>query len=110
MNFKYLKQEQGMESNDSLNDRYIHKVHRIYTSIEKSFFKLSRDKESDSRNKNDINESSFNGEINYIDTSNNHEYFWIKEDLNSQNWYRTGNFNDQSFEELNESINEGILK
>ena len=78
--------------------------------LKKSFFKLSRDKESESKNKNDINESSFNGELNYIDTSNNHEYFWIKEDLYSQNWYRTGNFNNQSFEELNESINEDILK
>ena len=38
MNSKYLKQEQGMESNDYLNDRYIHKAHRIYTSIEKIIF------------------------------------------------------------------------
>ena len=43
--------------------------------LKKSFYKLNRYEESESKNKKDINESSFNGELNYIDTSNNHEYF-----------------------------------
>ena len=57
-----------------------------------------------------MNESSFNEELNYIDTTNNQDYFWIAEDLSSHNWYKTGGFNDQNFEELNESINECIFK